>query len=123
MIWNKEKILSYLEKDKWEVYIIDKKESKPWRTRQQNNFFYWLFGSIEKQTPFSSEVIKQYILSRVFWKKEVYWELINNKTHTSELTKKEAWDLINWIMNFCIENSLEMKYTSKELESLYLTYK
>jgi len=123
MIWNKNQITEYVFKGKEEqIYICYKKESKSWRTLGQNNFFYWLFSDIEKQSPFSSETIKQYILSRVFWKKEVYWELVNNKTQTSKLTTKEAADLINWIIIFCEENTLRMRYTSAEARSLYNSF-
>lgn len=111
--------------DNWkeyQVYICCKIESKEGRTTYQNNFFYGLFSCIEKQSPFSAETIKQYILSRVFWKKEVYWELVNNKTQTSKLTKKEAMDLITWIIDFCTEHTIEMKYYSRELQSLQDTY-
>jgi hypothetical protein len=123
MKWKADKIIDYLNKWKdWQEYICCKVESKEGRTKYQNSFFYWLFSSIEKQAPFSSEVIKQYILSRVFWKQEVYWELVNIKTQTSKLTKREAMDLINWIIDFCIENWIEMRYTSRELQSLQETY-
>ena len=123
MTWNKEKIIEYVSKWKEEqIFICEKKETKAWRTLWQNNFFYWLFSDIEKQTPFSSEIIKQYILSSVFWKKEVYWELVNNKTETSKLTTKEAADLINWIIIFCEENTIRIKYTSREAQSLYNSF-
>ena len=116
-------LIEYLQTQKEDInWVCKKKETKAGRTLWQNNFFYWLFWEIEKQTPFSSEIIKQYILSRVFWKKEVLWELINNKTQTSKLDKKEAGDLINWVKEFCQEHTINIKYTSSEFESLINSY-
>ena len=74
------KMVEFLDKCSDEETIhcyFSKKETKKIRTLSQNNFWYWLFWEIEKQTPFSSEVIKQYILSRVFWKQRVFWDIIN----------------------------------------------
>lgn len=115
--------INYLQTQKEETeWVLEKKNTKKGRTLWQNSFFYWLFNSIEKQSPFSTEVIKQYILWRVFWKKEVYWDLVNNKTQTSKLEKKEADDLINWLIIFCEENWLEIKYTNRDFENLLNTY-
>lgn len=116
-------VMNYL--DKWkegQIFVCAKYDTKEGRTLYQNNFFYWLFSDIEKQSPFSLETIKQYILWRVFWKKEVYWELVNNRTHTSKLTKKEAIELINWIIAFCEEHTLKMSYYSSDLKSLEESY-
>lgn len=84
--------------------------------------YYGLFWELEKQTPFSSETIKQYLLGRTFGKKEVFWELVNNKTKTSELTRQEAKEYIESIMTFCEENTLHYKYTSRDFSNLLETY-
>jgi hypothetical protein len=47
---------------------------------------------------------------------------MNRKSKTSKLLKEEAIELIENTIIFCTENSLVMKYTSKELENLYLSY-
>ena len=126
IFWTKTHILKTLSEkldDNKEYHLVySDKETKELKSRYQEQFYYWLFWDIEKQTPFSADTIKQYILWRVFWKELVFWELINRKTKTSKLLKSEAWDLINWIQTFCIENSINMKYTSRDLKSLYLTY-
>lgn len=117
-------VCEYLEKQ-WEkdiIVFISNKMTKEMKSRFQEQFYYWMFWEIEKQTPFSAETIKQYLLWRVFWKKEVFWELINNKTKTSEFSKKEAREFIESILVFMKEHSLNCKYTSRELESLYNSY-
>ena len=111
--------LQELNKEQEYDFVYSKKETKEIRTLRMNNFWYWLFSDIEKQTPFSLFTIKHYILWRVFGKQECYWELVNNKTETSKLTKKEWWDLISWIQTFCFENWIIMKYISKEEQSLF----
>ena len=105
-----------------QVYICAKEESKEGRTLQQNDFYYWIFSEIEKQTPFSQETIKQYLLWRAFWEKEVYWKIVNNKTKTSKFTKKEAQEFITAILDFCTEHTLHIKYSSREEQSLFNTY-
>lgn len=126
--WKADKVYNevceYLEKqwDKDIIVFISNKMTKEMKSRFQEQFYYWMFWEIEKQTPFSAETIKQYLLWRVFWKKEVFWELVNNKTKTSEFSKKEAQEFIESILVFMKEHSLSCKYTSRELESLYNSY-
>lgn len=126
--WKADKVYNevceYLEKqwDKDIIVFISNKETKEMKSRYQEQFYYWMFWEIEKQTPFSADTIKQYLLSRAFWKKEVFWELVNNKTKTSDFTKKEAQEFIEKVIIFIQENTLECKYTSRELESLYNSY-
>lgn len=118
-------VMDYLDKQPEEqeiIVFISKKEKKEMRTLYQNNMFYGIFWEIEKQSPFSSETIKQYLLGRTFWKKEVFWELVNNKTQTSKLTKKEAIEFINSIIQFCEEHTLHIKYTSNDFNSLINSY-
>lgn len=117
-------IFEYFEKnrDKNLIVFISTKETKEMKSRFQEQFYYWMFNEIEKQTDFSADTIKQYLLWRVFWKKEVFWELVNNKTKTSKLTIKEAKEFIESILIFIEEHSLNCKYTSKELESLFNSY-
>lgn len=117
-------VCEYLEKqwDKDVIVFISNKMTKEMKSRYQETFYYWMFWEIEKQTPYSAETIKQYLLSRTFWKKEVFWQLVNNKIKTSELTKKEAQEFIESILVFIQENTLNCKYTSRELENLYNSY-
>ena len=128
IVWNADKVYNevceYLEKqgEKEIIVFISNKETKEMKSRYQEQFYYWMFNEIEKQTDFSSDTIKQYLLWRVFWKKEVFWELVNNKTKTSKLTLKEAREFIESILIFIKEHTLNCKYTSRELESLYNSY-
>lgn len=117
-------VCEYLEKqwDKNIVVFISNKETKEMKSRYQETFYYWMFWEIEKETPFSTETIKHYLLWRVFWKKEVFWELVNIKTETSKLTKKEAKEFIESILVFIKENTLNCKYKNRELESLFDSY-
>ena len=119
------KVCEYLEKqpeDKEIIVFISNKETREMKTRFQEQFYYWMFWEIERQTPYSAETIKHYLLWRVFWKKEVFWEIVNNKTKTSEFTKKEAIEFIEKVIIFMEENSLECKYVSKGTQSLYDSY-
>ena len=104
------------------IVIISEKETKEMKSRYQEQFYYWMFNEIEKQTDFSADTIKQYLLWRVFWKENIFWELVNRKTKTSELSKKEAKEFIESIMIFIEEHSLTCKYQSRELQSLFDTY-
>ena len=118
-------VSDYLEKqpDNKEITVfIANKETKEMKTRFQEQFYYWMFSEIEKQTPFSAWTIKQYLLWRVFGKKEMFWELVNNKTETSSFTRKEAVEFIESVQMFIEENSLHCKYISRDMQSLYLTY-
>ena len=118
-------VSDYLEKqpDNKEITVfIANKETKEMKTRFQEQFYYWMLSEIEKQTPFSAWTIKQYLLWRVFGKKEMFWELVNNKTETSSFTRKEAVEFIESVQMFIEENSLHCKYISRDMQSLYLTY-
>ena len=118
-------VSDYLKKqpDNKEITVfIANKETKEMKTRSQEQFYYWMFSEIEKQTPFSAWTIKQYLLWRVFGKKEMFWELVNNKTETSSFTRKEAVEFIESVQMFIEENSLHCKYISRDMQSLYLTY-
>ena len=126
--WKADKVYNevceYLEKQ-WDrdiIVFISNKMTKEMKSRYQEQFYYWMFWEIENQTPFSADTIKQYLLSRAFWKKEVFWELVNNKTKTSDFTKKEAQEFIEKVIIFIQENTLECKYISREIESLYNSY-
>lgn len=104
------------------VAYFSTKETREIRTLYQNNFWYGIFSEIQKQTDFSAETIKQYLLARVFGKKEVFGELVNIKTKTSELTKKEAQEFLESLLVFIEEHSLSCKYTSRDYQSLLNTY-
>lgn len=120
-----DQVSEYLERQKETqeiIVLISNKETKEMRTLQQNNMYYWIFWEIEKQSPYSSETIKQYLLGRAFGKREVFWELENNQTQTSKLTKSEAREFIDAIIWFCEEHTLHIKYTSRDFESLINTY-
>jgi hypothetical protein len=47
---------------------------------------------------------------------------MNNKTNTSDFSKKEAIEFIESIIMFIEENTLTCKYISRELQSLYNSY-
>ena len=127
--WTKQEVrnqtLDYLDTLKeWKevIILISTRETKEMRTLWQNNFFYWLLTWIAKETQFSSDEIKQYILWEVFWQKEVLGRILNNKTKSSKLSTKEAWSFIRWIQEFCYSNEIKMKYVSREDQALFLTY-
>ena len=127
--WTKQEVrnqtLDYLDTLKeWKevIILISTRETKEMRTLWQNNFFYWLLTWIAKETQFSSDEIKQYILWEVFWQKEVLGRILNNKTKSSKLSTKEAWSFIRWIQEFCYSNDIKMKYVSREDQTLFLTY-
>lgn len=118
-------VCEYLDKQdqEQEVFVfIWKKMTKEMKTRCQEQFYFWIFWEIEKQSPFSMETIKQYLLWRAFGKKEVFGELVNNKTKTSELTKKEAQEFLSAILDFCKEHTLHIKYKSRDEQSLLESY-
>jgi hypothetical protein len=119
-----EEVCEYLENawDKEVIVVISNKITKEIKSRYQECFYYWMFWEIEKQTPYSADTIKHYLLWRVFWKKEIFWEIVNIKTKTSDFSRKEAIEFIESIIMFIEENTLTCKYTSRELESLYNSY-
>lgn len=104
------------------VVYIASKFTKEMKSRYQEQFYYWILNEIAKQTDYSMETIKQYLLGRVFWKKEVFWELVNNKNRTSEFDIKEAREFIESLLIFIKEHSLSCKYQSRDIENLLLTY-
>ena len=42
MVWNKEEVIKYLEKDKWYIYEIKKKQEKNIRSIAQSRYYFWI---------------------------------------------------------------------------------
>lgn len=128
MIWNKEKIIEYISKSKEEqIYIIDKKESKAWRTRQQEKTYYKILNAIANHLGYNIEEVKIYILSWCFGTHPLklskeYME-IPNISRTSILTKEQWIFFIDTLLAFVTIKDVPVQITSAEVQSLYDSYK
>jgi hypothetical protein len=124
MIWTKENITEYM-KEK-QLYICYKKESKAWRTLAQNRTFWKIFKGIWDKLWYKKEVVRTNILTALFWTYEVYmfWErhLIPNKVSTTELSKEEWIQVIDWALEYAKKIDAWIEITSAEVTNLYESY-
>jgi len=126
MIGNKEKVLEYLEKDKWSIYIIEKHTTKAGRTLAQNRTFYKIFKGIWDKLWYSKETVKKNILTALFWTYEckMFWKihLIPNKLSTTELSKEEAIELITGALEYAKKIDAGIEIIPREVNDLYNSF-
>lgn len=127
MQWTHEDIMIYMDKyPDDQIYIIHKKESKPWRTLQQNNTFYKLFTDIGNHLWEDKDDVHDMMLWWTFWTREVtIWKIKKEvliEKHTSKLDKEQGTRFIKTILAFCEKYDLPITVTSREIQSLYNTY-
>lgn len=74
MIWDKEKVLNYLEKDKeWDIYEIKRKQKKSIRTLQQNNYYWGVVVPIISQFHGYFEVETHELIKSIFKLETTTW--------------------------------------------------
>ena len=127
MIWNKEQIIEFVNNWKEEqIYICEKKESKPWRTLAQNRTFWKIFKGIWDKLWYSKEIVKTNILTALFWTYQVqmFWKvhLIANKSSTTELSKEEWIQVIDWALEYAKKINAWIEITPRDIQNLYESY-
>ena len=127
MQWTKVEILEYL--NKWkedQIYIIDKKESKTWRTRRQEKTYYKILNAIANHLGYNIEEVKIYMLSWCFGthplKLSKEYMKIPNISRTSELTKTQWIFFIDTLLQFVEIKGVPVTITSAEVQNLYESY-
>ncbi len=134
IIWKIQEIFEWVAKflekqkeDKKFICIITEKETKEQRTLTQNSMFHWLFGEISKHLWEPLEFVKYYFLAWCFGvEKKKYSKLeidIPKIASTALLEKDEAIFFIDVILKFIQKHNIPCKYTPRELQSLYDSYK
>jgi len=124
------KTLQIIEMLEWQdediEWIIQKKNTKQGRTLAQNRTFWKIFKGIWDKLWYSKEVVRTNILTALFWTYEVqmFWttHLIANKSSTTELSKEEAIQVIDWALEYAKKINAWIKITPKDIISLYETY-
>jgi hypothetical protein len=125
-----DQVCEYLENQKEDeilsVYIW-KAKSKESRTLAQNRTFYKLFTDIWNHIWYTKEEVKEFMLWWVFWTKTVkHWPFtkeINIENHTHLLSKEQWIFFIESILEFCKTNDIPITITSREIESLFDSFK
>ena len=118
--------LESLNPDK-EIYVyFGEKLTTEIRTKAQNNMFQWVFTQIWNHLWEKKDDVKMYFLAWMFWtktlklsQKEYEFPIIS---HTSDLTKEQAMDLISILFKFIAKHKVPCKYTPRDLQSLYDNY-
>lgn len=128
MIWNKQEILEYLEKQKDadQDFIIAKKESKEGRTLAQNKYWYKLFSEISKHLWYNVDEVKWYLLAWTFGTKKLKLHRVEIEipviSRTRDLTKEQGIFFIETILKFIKLKNIPIQITNRELDSLYESY-
>lgn len=119
--------LENLDDTKEVVVYISSKETKEMRTKYQNDMFYWLFWEVGNHLWETAENVKIYFLAWCFWTKTVKLSKITQEIpiimHTSDLKKDQAIFFIDTILTFIKLNDIPCKYTPRDIQSLYDSYK
>lgn len=120
-------IIDYLKRQKDnQEWIIQKIESKQWRTLTQNCTYYMIFWAIWNKLWYDKEVVKRNILTALFWTYEctMFWDihLVPNKLRTRDLDKKEAIRLIDSSLEYAKKIWAWIEITGAEIRSLYDSY-
>lgn len=120
-------LIEFLQKQKHnQEWIIQKTNSKKWRTLAQNKTFWKLFKDVGNHLWESKDDVHDMMLWWVFWTKEVtIWILTKEvliEKHTSKLTKEKGIKFIDTMLAFCKKYNLPITITSREIESLYKSY-
>jgi len=99
-IVNQEEYIEYFNNIKDWQYVIKKKVKS--RTNQQNNYLWWLYGIIEKETGQDSETIHEKMKQKFLY---IKWEWLSLPycRSTAKLTTKEFSDFIENMRNFFAE--------------------
>jgi len=119
--------MEYIDKGKEDqVYICVKKESKEWRTIQQNRTWYKLFNSISSHLWYNVDEVKMFLLAGTFGthKMKLNTEEIEvpNENKTSKLTKEQWIFFIDTILQFVKLKDIPVEITSAETQNLYNSY-
>jgi len=127
MIWTKKEIIAKLEEAReWELYILEKKETKAWRTLQQNKTYWKIFKGIWDKLWYSKEVVRSNVLTALFWTYQVlmFWEIhkLPKKSSTTELSKQEAIQVIDWALEYAKKIDAWIEITPREVQNLYDSY-
>jgi len=121
-------VIEFLETQSEDIdWVIQKKESKQWRSLAQNRTWYKLFWAISKHLWYNIQEVKIYMLSWCFWtkklkmsKEEIEVPVISN---TSDLTKEQGIFFIDTIIAFAKIKNVPVEITSAEIRNLYDSYK
>lgn len=123
-----EQVLEYLDKQKETqeiIVLISKKETQEMRTLAQNRTFWKIFKGIWDKLGYTKETVRTNILTALFWTYEckMFWEvhLVPNKTSTTELSKEEAIQVIDWALEYAKKIDAGIEITPREIQSLYDT--
>lgn len=124
MEWTALEVIEYMDKsEETQVFICIKKESKKWRSINQNNTFYKLFTDIGNHLWETKEDVHDMMLWWIFWTKEVrIWIItreVNIEKHTSKLTKEQWIKFIDTMLAFVKRENMPITVTSREITSLY----
>jgi len=125
------KTLQIIEMLEWQdediEWIIQKKDTKQGRTLAQNRTWYKLFSAISKHLWYSVQEVKMYMLSWCFWTKILKMSKEKMEipviSQTSDLTKEQWIFFIDTILAFVKIKNVPVEITSREINSLYDSYK
>ena len=115
--------LSAKKEIEWEILKADTKWA---RTLKQNRMFKWLFSEIWKHQWWKWYEVQWFFMKALFGVKSIkmFWEIqdIPNISSTTQLSKEQAIDLIDSILNFIRHHDIPCKYSPREIESLYASF-
>jgi len=126
MIWKPQELIEKLQKAKDELYVLEKKESKAWRTLAQNKTWYKLFWWIAKHLWNDIQEVKIYFMIGCFWSQKICLSSqemeipIISETH--KLTKEQWIFLIDTLITFTKIKNIPIEITSAEITNLYDNY-
>lgn len=125
-----EKIAEMIEKlkDNEQLNVmISKKITKEMRSLAQNRTFYKLFTDIGNHLWEDKDDVHDMLLAWVFWTREVkLWRITKDiliEKHTSELDKIKWKKFIDMILAFTKKYDMPITVDSREVQSLYDSYK
>ena len=132
MQWTHEDVMIYMDKNTDDqIYIIDKKETKAGRTRQQEKTYYKIFAAISvfessKWPTVSVQEVKMYMLGWCFGTHKIKLSKsemeVPNKSETSKLTKQDWIFLIDTLLLYCKVKKIPVVIEWPEIQWLYNTY-
>lgn len=107
--------------------FISTKETKEIRTLAQNRTFYKLFTDIGNHLWETPEDIKEILLKWIFWVRVIkMWNFESEQAiekHTSKLDIVQGKEFIDKTLAFVKKYNMPITIESKELKSLYDSYK
>lgn len=121
-------IIKKLEKeDKNKLWYLFWENTKAWKTRAQKNTFELLFWIISKYHGYHRDEIKIFFLIWCFWEK--YLKMWDKKCRvpivwsTMDLTKEQGIFFIDTILEYIKIQKIPFTLTTREVKSLYNSYK